>query len=192
MNFCAKKSTNSALIFWRENSNIWKVTQFLNKIFEFSPQNITKNLRTQGLSFRTEKSKIWKLIVWSWSKSIIKEIHLWKTTCPCQSNKMTLFAFCISILKLMTLGHLQKFGCNSWTKKLTLYYAVHSVKKNRQNLAKCTRLKISSVTQCLQITKNVSLKMFEISRIGKFFVGKFKNVLKVRQFWDLQTLCFFL
>ena len=115
MNFCAKIHTLSFLPFWRENSNIWKVTQFLNKIFEFSPQNITKNLRTKGLSFRTEKSKIWKLIVWSWSKSIIKEIHLWKTTCPCQSNKMTLFAFCI--LKLMTLGHLQKFGCNSWTKK---------------------------------------------------------------------------
>ena len=163
------------------------------------PQNLKVVLRLSKRTNPNPKIKVsfhrrilrWQ-IVWSWSKSIIKEIHLWKTTCPCQSNKMTLFAFCISILKLMTLGHLQKFGCNSWTKKLTLYYAVHSVKKNRQNLAKCTRLKISSVTQCLQITKNVSLKMFEISRIGKFFVGKFKNVLKVRQFWDLQTLCFFL
>ena len=161
------------------------------------PQNLKVVLRLSKRTNPNPKIKVsfhrrilrWQ-IVWSWSKSIIKEIHLWKTTCPCQSNKMTLFAFCI--LKLMTLGHLQKFGCNSWTKKLTLYYAVHSVKKNRQNLAKCTRLKISSVTQCLQITKNVSLKMFEISRIGKFFVGKFKNVLKVRQFWDLQTLCFFL
>ena len=49
-----------------------------------------------------------------------------------------------------------------------------------------------AVLHSVWITKNVSLKMFEISRIGKFFVGKFKNVLKVRQFWDLQTLCFFL
>ena len=156
MNFCAKKSTNSALIFWRENSNIWKVTQFLNKIFEFSPQNITKNLRTQGLSFRTEKSKIWKLIVWSWSKSIIKEIHLWKTTCPCQSNKMTLFAFCI--LKLMTLGHLQKFGCNSWTKKLTLYYAVHSVKKKIVKIWPNVQDWKLAVLHSVWITKNVSLK----------------------------------
>ena len=65
-------------------------------------------------------------------------------------------------------------------------------KKNRQNLAKCTRLKISSVTQCLQITKNVSLKMFEISRIGKFFCRKIQKCFENETILGFANTVFFL
>ena len=71
------------------------------------------------VSFHRRASYVDKLFE-VWSKSIIKEIRLWKNNLSLPRHKMTLFAFCISKLFYMTLGHLQQFGLQLMNEKLTL------------------------------------------------------------------------